>query len=218
MPLQDRTSAPAPRPEPTSSSGPAPAPARRAPLTAKAPAPGRPAYGLASARVRPVPSRPHPAGGPLQRRVPARMLSFAVFDERGPARDWPLRRAHLFTTADEVPLHGEVRLEDGVIRCSKAATESAGLALQFPVDLPPGEHPPAPGQGLLGLLMLRTSLLPERDEPYLLSLELARHRIMLVLNKLEEWQLFDLPPEHPVMRQFEHAPGEFTAALVAPCH
>jgi hypothetical protein len=143
------------------------------------------------------------------------MLSFAVFDQHGPARDWPLRRAYLFTTADEVPVQGEIRVEDGFIRASKAGTESAGLALQFPVDLPAGV-PGAPGT--LGLLMLRTSLLPEREEPYLLTLELARHRIMLVLNKLEEWQLFDLPAEHAVIREFEQARAEFTAALVAMCH
>ncbi|MEX2217715.1 MAG: endo-1,4-beta-xylanase [Phycisphaerales bacterium] len=149
------------------------------------------------------------------------MLSFAVFDERGPAKGWPLRRAYLFTSADEVPVPGEVRAEDGFIRCSKAGTESAGLALLFPVELPPPPSPPLdgrPAQGLLGEVVLRTSLLPEREEPYLLTLELARHRIMLVLNKLEEWQLFDLPADHAVMRQFEQARAEFTAALVAMCH
>jgi hypothetical protein len=70
----------------------------------------------------------------------------------------------------------------------------------------------------LGLLTLRTCLLPDRPEPYLLSLELARHRIMMILNKLEQWSLFDLPAEHPVQRQFEQARGEFTSALVALCH
>jgi Glycosyl hydrolase family 10 len=144
------------------------------------------------------------------------MLSFAVFDTTGPAREWALRKAYLFTGSDEVPVAADVRVEDGVIRCAKAASESAGLALQFPVDSPPGAEHGA--SGALGLLMLRTSLLPEREEPYLLSLELARHRIMLVLNKLEEWQLFDLPPDTPLMRQFEQSRAEFTAALVAMCH
>jgi hypothetical protein len=60
--------------------------------------------------------------------------------------------------------------------------------------------------------------LPDRAEPYLLSLELARHRIMMVLNKLEQWSLFDLPGEHPILKQFEQARAEFTTALVALCH
>ncbi|MEM1185777.1 MAG: endo-1,4-beta-xylanase [Planctomycetota bacterium] len=66
----------------------------------------------------------------------------------------------------------------------------------------------------LGVLTLRTCLLPERERPYLLSLELARHRLMLFLNKLEEWQLFDLPPDHPILELFEQARLIFTEALV----
>jgi hypothetical protein len=67
----------------------------------------------------------------------------------------------------------------------------------------------------LGVVTLQTCLLPERDRPYLLTLELARHRLMLFLNKLEEWQLFDLPPEHEILELFEQARLLFTEALVA---
>ena len=70
---------------------------------------------------------------------------------------------------------------------------------------------PAP----LGTLTLQTCLLPERDRPYLLALELARHRIMLFYNKLEEWTLFDLPADHPAVRAFEAARAWFSHALVA---
>src|SRR5690606_7815602 len=52
------------------------------------------------------------------------------------------------------------------------------------------------------------------QRPYLLSLELARHRLMLVLNKLEDWALFDLPATHPVMQRFEQARTAFTDAVV----
>ncbi len=70
----------------------------------------------------------------------------------------------------------------------------------------------------LGVLTLQTCLLPERNEPYLLSLELARHRLMQFLVKLEEWQLFDLPLDHPIMVLFEQARLTFTDALVAQRH
>ncbi len=136
------------------------------------------------------------------------MLSFAVFDSSGPAREWPLGAAHLLGP-DDIPVQGDIRFENGVVICEKPTTDAAAIALQFPVNL---ENVP------LGLLTLRTSLLPDRQEPYLLSLELARHRIMLVLNKLEDWGLFDLPPEHPAMGQLEQARAEFTHALVALCH
>lgn len=156
------------------------------------------------------------------------MLSFSVFDSAGPAREWPLRKAYLFGP-DEVPVQGDVFFEKGLIVCEKATTDAAGLALQFEVGLPPGVAPKTQGAGRptggvakgdsgLGLLTLRTSLLPDRDDPYLLSLELARHRIMMVLNKLEQWTLFDLPGDHPILKQFEQARTEFTASLVALCH
>jgi hypothetical protein len=67
----------------------------------------------------------------------------------------------------------------------------------------------------LGLLSVQTCLLPERTEAYLLTIELARHRIMTFLNKLEDWGLTDLPPESAVMQQFEAARQAFTGALVA---
>jgi hypothetical protein len=67
----------------------------------------------------------------------------------------------------------------------------------------------------MGLLTVHTCLLPERDKPYLLMIELARRQIMLLLNKLEDWQLTDLPADHPVMQQFELARTSFCDALVA---
>jgi hypothetical protein len=138
------------------------------------------------------------------------MLSFAVYDKQGAARDVAIANAYLFGN-DEVPIQADIRFEDGVIRCEKPSADAAGLSLQVRVENPFGG-------GDLGLVMLRTCLLPDRDEPYLLSLELARHRIMLVLNKLEEWALFDLPADHPVLVQLDQAREQFTAAMVALCH
>lgn len=147
------------------------------------------------------------------------MLSFAVFDQsspssaRTPSQDWPLRHAHVFG-ADDVPMQADIRFADGLIRCEKRSGESAGLSIQFPVD------PAATGLGASGplgsgLVTLQTCLLPERERPYLLSLELARHRLMLILNKLEDWALFDLPPTDPGMVLFERARQAFTDAVVA---
>lgn len=116
--------------------------------------------------------------------------------------------------ADDVPIQADVRVVSGganglptggavsVIRCEKRTGESAGLSLQFPVDG-------------AGVITVQTALLPERDKPYLLSLELARHRLMLVLNKLEDWALFDLPATDPGLVKFEQARQAFTQALVA---
>lgn len=157
------------------------------------------------------------------------MLSFAVFDpsqqSSAPPGAWPLRHAHLFG-ADDVPVQADIRYDAavGCIRCEKAGSDSAGISLQFAV---PGVHAdevgsaeapklaPDPAAHNPSLLVtLQTCLLPEREAPYLLSLELARHRLMLILNKLEDWALFDLPPTDPGIVLFERARKAFTLAVV----
>lgn len=153
------------------------------------------------------------------------MPSFVVFDSpassvagSGSPTGFALRHAHMFG-ADDVPIQGEIRFDEaeGIIRCEKRTPDSSGISLQFPVDAAPTTSTStAPGSGQpIGLLTLQTCLLPERSKPYLLSLELARHRLMLILNKLEDWALFDLPPSDPGMQLFEKARKAFTDAVVA---
>lgn len=135
-------------------------------------------------------------GGPFRL-----MLRFAVLDERGPVADLPLRHAHLLG-ADDVAVPADINYADGLINCVKKSSDASSLALLYDA-------------GDCGALVLRTCLLPQRQRPYLLSLELARHRIMLFLNKLEEWFLCDLPADEPAMTLFEQARARFTAALAA---
>ncbi|MBC7772615.1 MAG: endo-1,4-beta-xylanase [Pyrinomonadaceae bacterium] len=141
------------------------------------------------------------------------MLSFAVHDNDGnplPARELALRNAYLLGP-DDVPVQADVRVLDGLIRCEKRSSDSAAICLQVPVGVSPNS---SDGSGV-GVVVLQTCLLPEREAPYVLSLELARHRLMLILNKLEDWALFDLSAEDPVMKAFEAARLAFTRAVVA---
>jgi hypothetical protein len=134
------------------------------------------------------------------------MLLFAVFDKQGPAADWPLRHAHLLGPDDTVT-PGEARFDRGLIRCERRGSDGAcALAVMFPVD--------DVGGGAGSELTLRTCLLPSRAQPYLLALELARHRLMLLLNKLEEWSFFDLPADDPVLALIEQTREAFTKALM----
>lgn len=163
------------------------------------------------------------------------MLSFVVFEPDSETLSRTLRAAHL-VGPDNVPIAGEITGEQGLIRCVKTTREAAGLALQIDLAEAVSSGPDAPtsilDEGVIeilrelgasgaespfssGRLTLETCLLPERDEPYLLSLELARRRLMLFLNCLEEWQLFALAPDSPIMRLFERARVAFTEALVA---
>lgn len=149
------------------------------------------------------------------------MFSFAVFDESGvPRSAFELRGEHLIGN-DDMPAAAEIKFAEGLIRVTKETTDAAGISLIVDVPAPP-PAPPAPGVpplpnpgAVLGKLALRTCFLPRRDEPYLLSIELARHRIMLVLNKLEEWGMFDLAPEHPLLAQLDAARRKFSEAIVA---
>ncbi len=130
------------------------------------------------------------------------MIRFAVFDERGPAKEYPLRHAYLVGKED-LSVPGTITFEDGFILCTKHNPDAAALGLQVET-------------GEAGRLTLQTCLLPDREGAYCLDLELARRRIMLFLNKLEEWGLSALSADTAVMQAFERARELFTRALTAP--
>jgi hypothetical protein len=129
------------------------------------------------------------------------MLRFAVHDEHGPALQWPLDQIALYDQEDVV-VAGDVQFKNGCIECRRSGSRAVGLGLLFDT-------------GACGKLALQTCLLPDRDTPYQLTVELARHRIAIFLAKCEEWQMLDLSEEHPAMVLWESARQLLTRALVA---
>ncbi len=127
------------------------------------------------------------------------MLKFQVFEQGCPAQQWRLRNAYL-VGSDHSAMRADVTFADGLVLCQKREVGSAALVLQHRV-------------GDCGELTIQTCLLPERNEPYILSLELARHRLMLIYNKLEEWGMFELSDDHPVAKRIDRARRLFTEAL-----
>ena len=105
------------------------------------------------------------------------MLSFAVYTNGRPADTLNLVGAYA-VGSDEVPLRAEISFKNGVITCKKRAGGPAGIALLW--DLPG-----------IGRIMLETVRVPEREQPYILQVELARARLMRVNQKLEDWGLLD---------------------------
>src|SRR5690606_17108179 len=95
------------------------------------------------------------------------------------------------------------------IKCPRPSGEAAALTVQFPVGARG-----AGGEGLGDLLALSTTLLPARAEPYLLSLEICRERIMLILNAMERWGLFSLPADDAAVAKCTRARGRCFKALV----
>ncbi|MCC7205255.1 MAG: hypothetical protein IT441_09255 [Phycisphaeraceae bacterium] len=129
------------------------------------------------------------------------MLKFLTFEGGRQVKKAPLRNACMIGP-DGNCLWAEIESGGGMITCRKREAGVAALSLQRSV-------------GDCGTLTLQTTLLPDRDEPYILSLELARHRLMLLYNKLEDWGMFDLPDEHAAMLRLELARKLMVAALCA---
>ncbi|MDX2131939.1 MAG: endo-1,4-beta-xylanase [Planctomycetota bacterium] len=140
------------------------------------------------------------------------MLKFVVFEPDGvEAGTYPPRHA-LLIGPDDIPHQGTVTITPGHVVGEKGAPQAGALGVQVPVGR---SETSIVGPNGLGLLAIQTCLLPDKPGAYCLSIELARHRIMMFLNKLEDWGLVDLDPETPAMQQFEEARAQFTSALVA---
>ncbi len=71
-----------------------------------------------------------------------------------------------------------ILFDSGVVECQKPTGDSAGLALLWPVEG-------------FGRIMLPTTFLPDRERAYCLNVEIARARLMQIINRREEWSLFD---------------------------
>lgn len=102
-------------------------------------------------------------------------------------------------------IQGDIKLKDGTITATASGHTNFALCLLYDA-------------GKSGRLMLQTSILPQREEPYMLSLELARHRIKSFLDISESWSLFHLSDDNPAIMRWEEARLNFTKALVAPDH
>ena len=116
-------------------------------------------------------------------------MKFQLFKNGKPLQELSLAGVYLFG-ADMIPLRhvDKIEFRNGLLECQKRSQDSAGLALLWPIE----------GNGQL---LLNTTRLPERPEPYNLNLELARSRLMQITLKREDWALFDQSDELDIMAQ-----------------
>jgi hypothetical protein len=105
-------------------------------------------------------------------------MKFQVFQQGKRIGKFPLCGAYLFGTDGIGVRRTKITFKDGVIECKKPNLETAGLALLWPVDG-------------FGRLLLPTTCLPERKKPYVLNVEIARAKMMQIINKCEDWSFFD---------------------------
>jgi hypothetical protein len=128
------------------------------------------------------------------------MLRFRVFRDGKVPDNIDLSTACL-VGADGVPIRGEFFYEEGEIFCRKRAAGPAALAIMWET-------------AALGSVILETTRLPERDEPYNLNLELARGRMMRFFQKREEWGLLEIAEAASVNEKANEARDSLIEALI----
>jgi hypothetical protein len=101
---------------------------------------------------------------------------------------------------DRTPWSARARLEGAEFVLQRDSSDSGCLTIPWPVE----QH---------GLLGLSTATLVERDEPYLLPLELARGTINQFRNQLFEWQMIGLAVPAVVTEKLAQAVRQFSVAV-----
>jgi hypothetical protein len=103
---------------------------------------------------------------------------------------------------DNVPLRADIRWDEKAIRCTPRMQDPVGLSLLWPVKD-------------FGTVQLQTTRLPAREDPYNLHVELARHQLMRLTVKREEWGLFDYAGMDKIGAQIDECRDAFIRALQA---
>jgi hypothetical protein len=105
-------------------------------------------------------------------------VRFNVYNNGTVIDNFPLHGAYLFGSDGMSVRKSQIAFAQGHLECFKPNQETSGLTLLWPVEG-------------FGRVMLSTTCLPERPEPYNLNLELARGRLMQIINKREDWSIFE---------------------------
>lgn len=101
---------------------------------------------------------------------------------------------------ESVPIPGEVVFRDGLLQITRADDHAAGLSILWET-------------GSAGTFELETTRLLPRDRPYILNVELARCRLMKIIQKQEDWNLFDFPRAEKFTQLFRESQALFAEAL-----
>lgn len=98
--------------------------------------------------------------------------------------DWPEVYRGYLTGADGRVYSTRIEVDGEIVGCRRTSSESCKLHVAWPV-------------AGFGRPVIATASLPERDEPYLLPIELARGKIVQVRNQASQWELSGMrvPPE-----------------------
>jgi hypothetical protein len=101
---------------------------------------------------------------------------------------------------ESVPIPAEVAFRDGLLIVNRKDDHATGASLLWDC-------------GPLGAFQLETTRLAPREQPYNLNVELARARLMKIMQKQEDWNLFDFPKAERFSSRFHDAQMLFADAL-----
>ena len=129
------------------------------------------------------------------------MLQFEVYQDGKRAEQIDLNGAYAFGQ-DTIPVRADLKADKGLISCTKRVPGPAGLALLWDA-------------GDTGTFVLSTTRLPERKKPYNLCLELARAQVFRIIQKREDWGLFDYGDAKELNEEFDAVRSRFIRAMQA---
>ncbi|MCC6239247.1 MAG: hypothetical protein IT448_02975 [Phycisphaerales bacterium] len=102
--------------------------------------------------------------------------------------------------AESVIIPGKITFTNGVLSAQRTEDSAIGISLLWDA-------------GDIGMFCLETTRLSHRAQPYILNVELARFRLMKIMQKYEDWNLFDFPGLEDHFRAFNQAQALFAEAL-----
>lgn len=127
------------------------------------------------------------------------MLRFEAYRKGHPTDGVDLAGAYAFGL-DDIPVRADIVSDGHLITCMKQFPGAAGLAVVWET-----------GNGCR--FLLPTTRLPDRAQPYVLNLELARAQMMRLYRKREDWGMFDHPDAAEHNRDFLGVRALFIEAL-----
>ncbi|HEX2974155.1 MAG TPA: endo-1,4-beta-xylanase [Tepidisphaeraceae bacterium] len=101
---------------------------------------------------------------------------------------------------ESVPIPGEISLDDGYLVVGRSDEIPLGVSLLWDA-------------GTVGAYHLETARLQPRQRSYVLNVELARLRLMKIMQKMEDWSLFDFPKGERFLQRFKEIQNAFAEAL-----
>ena len=126
------------------------------------------------------------------------MLRFEIYRDGERVRQFTPVNA-MALGPESIPWTGAVGFRDEHLVVSRAEDHASAVALLWDTGR--------------GSYVMETTRLPPRAKPYILNVELARFRLMKIVQKQEDWNLFDFPKTEKFQAQFREAQGLFAQAL-----